>query len=375
MSQLPLIDCHCHIDPRDAAGDAAPLRAMLRRCRQVAVQAMVVSVDCSAGRPEHELDRLAGIFAQEGVGLGVSLGFMPPTRSQDLSTAIARQDAAIRSMEALAGHPAVVGLGEVGLDYYWPVVALVNEGLLEALPGGDPPPPEAAWHLPAFQAYRELQLEVFRRWIASAHALDLPLVIHERLAHTDTVAALAAGPLPAERVMFHCFGAGPDEARAAAARGSIVSIPSSIVIRPRYRDVAAATPIEAMVIETDSPYHSPIVGLWKRARQAALDEEALQQVPKKRRERVLNQARDTHLNTALERDLPGLVFQGERDGVAWRRTALEHFRSAKARYLNEPSLVRFAAREIAALQGRELQEVQRSLTARSSGFFGLEVGS
>jgi hypothetical protein len=37
--------------------------------------------------------------------------------------------------------------------------------------------------------------------------------------------------------------------------------------------------------------------------------------------------------------------------------------------------VRFAAREIAALQGRELQEVQRSLTARSSGFFGLEVGS
>jgi TatD DNase family protein len=371
MSQLPLIDCHCHIDRRMVAGDAAPLRAMLSRCRQQHVRAMVVSVDCSGGRPEHDLDALGAVFDACGVQLGVSLGFMPPTRSQDLSTALARQDAAVATVTALARHPRVVAVGEVGLDYYWPVVALVNEGLLAALPSGDPPPPQAAWALPEFEAYRELQLRVFRRWIAAAHQLELPLVIHERLAHADTVALLAEGPLPAERVMFHCFGAGPAEAQAAAARGSVVSIPSSIVVRPRYRGVAAATPLEAMVIETDSPYHSPIVGLWKRARQAALDEAALQDVPKKRRERVVNQARDLHLNTALELDLPGLAFQGERDGVPWSRGALEHFRSSKARYANEPTFVRFAAREIAQLQGRDLSEVQQALHRRSSDFFGL----
>ena len=371
MTQLPLIDCHCHLERRQLAHGAGALRAMLDRCRQQQVQAMVVSVDCSAGRPEHDIDALGAIFDAHGVQLGVSLGFMPPTRSQDLASAPERQEAAVAVFRSLAGHPRVVGLGEVGLDYYWPVVALVNEGQLQALPSGDPPPPTAAWDLPDFQRYRGLQLRVFRRWIALAHELELPLVIHERLAHADTVELLAEGPLAASRVMFHCFGAGPQEAQAAAARGSIVSIPSSIVVRERYREVAAATPLEAMVIETDSPYHSPIVGLWKRARPAALDQVALQDVPKKRREQAVNQARDLNLNTALELDLPGLVFEGQRDGAPWRLTALEHLRSSKARYLNEPTFVRFAAREIAELQGLDLARVQGSLTRQARAFFGL----
>jgi len=371
MTQLPLIDCHCHIERRLLAHDAAALRAMLDRCRLQHVQAMVVSVDCSAGVPEHDIDALGAIFDEHGVQLGVSLGFMPPTRSQDMANARERQAMATRTMVALAGHPRVVAVGEVGLDYYWPVVALVREGQLEADASGDPPPPAAAWHLPDFQAFRQVQLEIFEAWIALAHSLGLPLVIHERLAHADTVALLAAGPLPSDRVMFHCFGAGPVEAQAAAARGSIVSIPSSIVVRQRYRDVAAVTPLEAMVIETDSPYHSPIVGLWKRARQAGLADAELQQVPKKRREKVVNQARDLHLNTALEHDLPSLVFRGVHDGVPWERRGLEHFRSSKARYLNEPTFVRFAAREIAALQGLDLDRVQAALTARSRSFFGL----
>jgi len=371
MTQLPLIDCHCHIERRLLAHDAAALRAMLERCRQQQVRAMVVSVDCSAGVPEHDIDALGAIFDEHGVQLGVSLGFMPPTRSLDLATARERQAIAARTMTTLADHPRVVAVGEVGLDYYWPVVALVREGQLEADASGDPPPPAAAWHLPDFQAFRQVQLEIFEAWIALAHSLELPLVIHERLAHTDTVALLADGPLPPQRVMFHCFGAGPVEAQAAAARGSIVSIPSSIVVRQRYRDVVAATPLGALVIETDSPYHSPIVGLWKRARQAALDEVELQAVPKKRREKAVNQARDLHLNTALEHDLPGLVFRGVHDGVPWERGGLEHFRSSKARYLNEPTFVRFAAREIAVLQDRELHEVQRALRDRSQSFFGL----
>ncbi len=371
--RLPLIDCHCHLEPRMLAQGAAPLRAMLDRCRTQQVRGMVVSVDCSSGRPEHDIDALGAIFDEHEVALGVSLGFMPPTRSQDLASARERQAAAAATLCALARHPRVVALGEVGLDYYWPVVALVREGQLDADGEGEPPPPEAAWHLPDFQAYRRLQMEIFEGWIALAQQLDLPLVIHERLAHADTVALLEAGPLPHERVMFHCFGAGPEEARAAAVRGSVVSIPSSIVIRPRYREVAAATPLEAMVIETDSPYHSPIVGLWKLARQAALDEVRPESLPRKHRERAINQARDAWLNAALEHDLPGLTFRGERDGAPWERRALEHFRSSKARYLNEPTFVRLAAREIAALQGRELAEVQRALSARASRFFGLEL--
>jgi TatD DNase family protein len=371
MSQLPLIDSHCHLERRMLAHDAFALRALLDRCRQQAIEALVVSVDCSGGRPEHDIDALDLVFEQHGVRLAVSLGFMPPTRSLDLGTVRDRQRVAAATMRSLAGHPRVVAVGEVGLDYYWPVVALVREGQLPALLGGDAPPPEDAWHLPDFQRYRDLQRGVFEGWIALAHELDLPLVIHERLAHADTVDLLAAGSLPPERVMFHCFGAGPEEAQAAAARGSVVSIPSSVVIRERYRDVAAATPLEAMVIETDSPYHSPIVGLWKRARQAAEAELEGQQVPRKRREHLIGQLRKGIFPRMIEETLPGLVFRSWRDGKEWELPGAQHLLSSKARSRNEPTFVRFAASEIATLQGRSFDEVQRALLHRTHAFFGL----
>ena len=368
---LPLIDAHCHLDRRMLAHDAFALRAMLDRCREQSVQALVVSVDCSGGLPEHDIDALDVIFGQHGVGLAVSLGFMPPTRPGELDTVRERQAAATAVIRQLARHPRVVALGEVGLDYYWPVVDLVSGGQIDALPGGEPPPPRDAWHLPAFQRYRDVQRRVFEGWIALAHQLDLPLVIHERLAHEDTVDLLAAGDLPPERVMFHCFGAGPVEAQAAAARGSVVSSPSSVVIRQRYRDLVTATPLDAMVIETDSPYHSPIVGLWKRARQAALEELEGQIIPKKRLEHRIGQVRAGHFAAALEAELPGLVFSTWRDGRIWQQPAPQHFRSSKARFANEPTFVRFAAREIAALRGCPVERVQRALLSRTRAFFGL----
>ncbi len=371
MSPLPLVDSHCHIERRMLAHDAFALRCMLDRCRQQAVETLVVSVDCSGGAPEHDIDGLETIFREQGVRLAVSLGFMPPTRSQDLASVHERLRLATATMRALASHPAVVAVGEVGLDYYWPVVDLVRDGQLPALPGGDAPPPEDAWHLPDFQRYRELQRRIFDHWIALACELELPLVIHERLAHGDTVVQLAASDLPPERVMFHCFGAGPEEAQAAAARGSVVSIPSSVVIRERYRHVAAATPLEAMVIETDSPYHSPIVGLWKRARQAVERELEGRSIPKKRREHVIGQLRKERFPALVDQVLPGLVFRGWRDGSVWESPAAERFASSKARFLNEPTFVRFAAHEIATLQGLQLEEVEGALFARNQRFFGL----
>ncbi len=373
LTRIPAIDCHGHLDPRLLARDASVLRALLARCRQQRVEAVVVSVDCSSGHPEHDLDALSAVFQQEGVGLVATLGFMPPTRFEDLPSAEERQRAATATMRRLADHPAVKAIGEVGLDYYWPVHALVERGQLAASPGGEPPPPEQVWALPGFQRFRQVQAEVLRGWLALAVELDLPVVIHERLAHPDTVALLQDTGFPGARTMFHCFGAGPEEAQAAAVRGSVVSLPSSIVIRERYRELAAATPLASIVTETDAPYHSPIVGLWKRARQAALAEVEPQQLPRKRRERAVNQARDRHFARALEAVLPGLRFSGERDGRSWEIPAAEHFRSGKARYRNECGFVRFAAPEIAALQARPVVEVESALLANARRFYGLEV--
>jgi TatD DNase family protein len=351
---LPALDAHGHLDP----AHHATTRALLARCRQQRVETLVVSVDCTSGQAEHDLDALAALFAEAGIALFATLGFMPPTRPEELATQDERLEAAAAVVRRLARHPAVRALGEAGLDYYWPCVDLVREGQLTAQSDGDPPPPGAAWHLPAFQRFRAAQAEVFARWIALAADLDLPLVVHERLAHDDAVALLAAGPLPPGRVMFHCFGAGPAEAQAAAARGSVVSLPASIVVRERYREVAASTPLAALVAETDSPYHSPIVGLWKRAREAALAE--VGEVPARQRQAALAAARERRFAALVEAIWPGLAFGAP---------AVEHFRSSAARSRGEATFVRVVAHEVAALQGRPVEEVQAALTARAAVFF------
>jgi Tat protein secretion system quality control protein TatD with DNase activity len=357
---LPALDAHCHLEHDLLLRDAAGLRALLWRCRQQRVETLVVSLDLTSGAPEHDLDSLVAIFAEAGVRLWVTLGFMPPTRPGDLDTVDARQQAAAAAARRLAHHPCVRAVGECGLDFYWPCVGLVREGALTARADGEPPPPEEAWHLPAFQRFRAIQARAFRRWIDLAVEVDLPLVIHERLAHADAVEIVSGGALGPERIMFHCFGAGPAEARAAAARGSVVSLPASLVVRERYREVAAATPLASLLSETDSPYHSPMVGLWKRAREAAEAEVDIASLPKKRREGALNAARDAHLRALLEAVWPGLAFP---------TPALEHLRESGARYRGEPTWVRVVAHEVATLQDRPVDVVQAALTARAERFF------
>ena len=92
-----------------------------------------------------------------------------------------------------------------------------------------------------------------------AHELGLPLVIHTREAWVDTFDVLDAGGVPA-RTIFHCFTGGPDEASACLERGAYLSF-SGIVTFKAAADVqaaAAATPLDRVLVETDSPYLAPV---------------------------------------------------------------------------------------------------------------------
>ncbi|MFH1467178.1 MAG: hypothetical protein ABIO70_22530 [Pseudomonadota bacterium] len=102
------------------------------------------------------------------------------------------------------------------------------------------------------------------------------------------------------------------------------------------------------------------MGLWKRAREAAAAEVDADALPKKQREGALNAARDAHLAVALDTVWPGLGFP---------EPALEYMRSSSARCRGEPTFVRVVAHEVAALQGRPVDEVQAALTGRAERFF------
>ncbi|MGI9578224.1 MAG: TatD family hydrolase, partial [Microthrixaceae bacterium] len=116
---------------------------------------------------------------------------------------------------------------------------------------------------------RDVQQHVFAQQIELAHEHDLPLVIHTRDAWEDTFALLDAHGVP-PRTVFHCFTGGPTEATEVLARNAVLSI-SGIVSFGGAEDLraaVAATPLESLMVETDSPYLAPVPHRGKRNRPA-----------------------------------------------------------------------------------------------------------
>jgi TatD DNase family protein len=120
----------------------------------------------------------------------------------------------------------IVGLGEVGLDYYW--VKELNR--------------------------REEERVNFKSFIELAQELHLPLVIHSRDAEEDVLRILEENGV---RALLHCFSGSVESALDAASFGHLISIPTSVVHSSGKQRLAKALPIESMVLETDAPYLSP----------------------------------------------------------------------------------------------------------------------
>ena len=135
----------------------------------------------------------------------------------------------LERLRALAGRPKVVAIGEIGLDYHWE----------------DNPP-------------RELQQEVFRAQMALAEELGLPVIVHDRDAHRDSMETVRA--FPGVRGVFHCFSGSAEMARELVRLGWMISFPGVLTYKNgrRAAEAAAAVPLDRIMLETDSPYMSPV---------------------------------------------------------------------------------------------------------------------
>lgn len=134
-----------------------------------------------------------------------------------------------------AREPKVVAIGEIGLDYYW-----------------EQNPP------------REWQQRVFRDQLALAQELDLPVIVHDREAHADSLAIVQE--FPAVRGVFHCFSGSVEMARELLKRGWYLGFDGPITYKNARKalEVLQMCPLERMVIETDSPYLTPVPNRGKR---------------------------------------------------------------------------------------------------------------
>ena len=136
-------------------------------------------------------------------------------------------EADFAAIEALYAHPKVVAVGEIGLDYHW-----------------DTPS-------------RELQREVFARQLETARRLDLPVCIHDREAHADTLDILRA--YPGVRGVFHCYSGSLEMTRDVLKLGFVFGFGGVITFKnaKKYEPILKSLPAEAILLETDCPYLAP----------------------------------------------------------------------------------------------------------------------
>lgn len=141
---------------------------------------------------------------------------------------------AFGEMCALANHPKCVAIGEIGLDYYWDAT------------------------------HKEEQKSLFRRQIELALKLDKPIIVHDREAHGDSMDIIRE--YPEIRGVFHCYSGSAEMAQELLKRGWYLGFDGPITYKNARKsiEVLEICPLERMVIETDSPYLTPVPFRGKR---------------------------------------------------------------------------------------------------------------
>ncbi len=212
-----LVDTHAHLTMPELARD---LPGVLERAGASGVGSIVcVGVDLASSRRTAEMaERHPELVAAVGVH---------PNDCADLPSDW------IEDLRSLAVLPRVVAIGEIGLDYY------------------------------RQNTPRDLQRTVFERQLELAAELSLPVIVHNRASDADVTATLAEWSLglPAAhpRGVLHCFSSGRAVLDAVLAGGFRVSFAGPVTY-PNGKlaaEMAAATPGDRLLLETDSPYLAP----------------------------------------------------------------------------------------------------------------------
>jgi TatD DNase family protein len=206
-----MIDTHCHLtDPRLEQ----QLEAVLERAAGAGVTRMItVSTDLADAR-------LCVEMCRDRPQVRCAIGIHPHKAAEaDLSQ--------LPRLEEMAREPAVLALGEMGLDYHYDF------------------------------APRRRQAEVFEAQLDLAGRLGRQVVIHCREAVGDTLAILRKqASVPA---VFHCFTGTLDEARRILDAGYLLGFTGAVTFikSDELREVARMAPADRIVVETDAPYLSP----------------------------------------------------------------------------------------------------------------------
>lgn len=232
-------DTHAHLNYPDFADE---LPEILTRARIAGITRIVaIATDLESSRRCIELAaRHDEVFA--------AVGWHP----SDAETAPEDFEPALLE---LASHPKVVAIGETGLDHY-------------RLPSKKPGVPASA-----DEPYKQKQEKLFRQHLKVAAKLGLNVVVHQRSCLEPTLAEFE--PYASRvRGVFHCFADDPAAMRRIIGMGSLVSFTGIVTFKngQNIRDTVAETPIDKLMLETDSPFLAPMPHRGKRCEPAYVKE-------------------------------------------------------------------------------------------------------
>lgn len=225
-----IFDSHAHYDDPAFDHDRDALLTRLFDPSQDCPVAGIVNAGSTVDSSRQSL-RLAEAYPRLFAAVGVH-----PEEAANMN------DGDLAEIRAMAAHPKAVAIGEIGLDYHYE----------DACP-------------------REVQIAWFRRQLELARALSLPVILHDREAHGDMLDILAAfypaGPGRIERAgVLHCFSGSVEMAREVIRRGFYIGLGGAVTFKNARKavDVAAAIPLDALLLETDAPYMAPVPYRGKR---------------------------------------------------------------------------------------------------------------
>ena len=210
-----LIDTHAHID-MEINDNSITLPDIIREMNELGVKKAVIPAVEIATQ-----DKVAELASSDENIFGM-IGLFPSeakTYTQEFE----------EKMETLAkNNKKIVAVGEIGLDYYWD------------------------------KSFVDEQKDVFIKQIKMAQRLNLPIVVHDREAHKDCFDILKENN--AERVLFHCFSGSAEFMKECVKQGWYIALGGVVTFKNavKMKDVAREVPLDRLVLETDSPYLTPV---------------------------------------------------------------------------------------------------------------------
>ncbi len=171
--------------------------------------------------------------SKEAVALANKYGFVYSAVGVHPEDADNWQEDYGKTLLTLAENEKVVAIGEIGLDYYWR------------------------------QDNKEKQKEVFINQILLAKKLNLPIIVHDREAHGDTMEILKKHK---PKGVLHCFSGSKETAEEVVSLGMYIGLGGALTFKNARKavEVCEKIPVEKILLETDCPYMAPVPMRGKR---------------------------------------------------------------------------------------------------------------